>query len=471
MSLSTLPPEILSEIAKLLEDRDRNTWALVDKFSYHVLLAMRYCTITIDAYNAWDFITYAQSCSLEYCRKLNVHCITHCGPTTLTQSLLAASKFADGQITHLSWALERGSLSNEIETSDLFVKQSELRVLKLSPWPDDQPYPTSIISLTQLRELEFSIFTSRTQKLVNGELIRDVLRNNPTLEILRFVRPTEGHNPRGIRGEEWRELLTCSETEGHVQHPIGVREFVLRHCSAQDGYESFPWEVVGFGNLEILSFEQTIDVAADLGYLATITPENWGLERLEIGLWNHCMRHAPEQVSAIERFLMHGNFCGLRHLRVELPGGRRLLSAASISQHERLETLAISATDDDGWLLAFSPAEIHEIVTACQSLHTLKCVLPALSNAEFYENLAKSTSIKQLQVIGLQSPRTKTPAWSWPRDVSHFDPVPRGMMEDVSREIFGLCGRLEVLGLHVSEHYCENWEAEMRYYRYNSPAN
>jgi hypothetical protein len=96
------------------------------------------------------------------------------------------------------------------------------------------------------------------------------------------------------------------------------------------------------------------------------------------------MEDAPLQVSHIEEFLMQDGFDGLKLLSVDLPSGMRLLSAESVARHEKLESLSINATDENGWLLMLTIIALRQILEACQSLHTLKCMLPAGENEWFY---------------------------------------------------------------------------------------
>jgi hypothetical protein len=357
----------------------------VNTVTYQSLMCIRYYCITIDPSNCQRFQSHTNTFAnqnLLHIRKLNIDCTTDSGSNAVNLCLLAAARVPQNQLQQLCWKMNEQAPDTEIQNSDLFHMQSNIRSLTLSPWPDAQHYPSSITSLVQLQELEVYVFSSRLHAPVNAATIRQlVTARGSQVKKLRVVRRDGAHCPRPITNSDWRQLLS-SETALDRQH-LPLMELTLQHCNSRDP-QPLPWETLNSHNIETLRLHKHLDFSMDLHHFAISIPSLLSLTRLELSLWANCMDKAPQQVYHIEKFLLHDTFCSLKHLHVDLPGGSRHISAESISRHILLRTLSINATDENGWLCVFPTSALSEIVRSCTDLRILKCVVPAVQNETFY---------------------------------------------------------------------------------------
>lgn len=399
MSYLVLPPELIlvialvckhlkiggisAKILQYLTQGDLNSWSLVNKFTQKAILRARYRSLVVTPRNASSYLRGAKDDPqyLTYVKELQMDCRERKEVGDIRKCLQLAQMIPAQQLTRLQWQLGNGTSTIDIQDSTIFLRQGTLRSLILYPWPDNQPYPQGLPTLTGIGELKLCTFGSLGAACVNTIDTGRILAAKSNIQSLHISQPNGAYRPPRIKGDRWQQLF-----RGFSQVPglqLKLKEIRLDHCTFKDP-DHLPWEFINCGEVQTLAFQTCLDISPDLRVFSGVSLLPWSLKSLKVTFWDNCMDQAPEQLQCLENFLRDDRICNLTNLHVEVPNGQRLLSSGVVACHSKLHSLTINVTDGNGWLLVYTPEEIGDILSSCDRLQDLSCTIPAIEDQGFY---------------------------------------------------------------------------------------
>lgn len=285
------------------------------------------------------------------------------------------------QLTHLQWQLEKGAATTEVQSSTIFLRQKTLQCLTLYPWPDNQPYPQGLSTLTEVGKLKLCTSGSLGEISANTVDTGGFHAAKSSMQYLRIGRPIGTYRPRPIESDPWQQLFReISQVPGL---PLKLKEIQLEHCTFKDP-DHLPWDFINCGELQTLAFQNCLGISSDLRVFSSVSLLPWSLKSLKVTFWDNCMDQAPDQLQCLETFLEDDRLCNLTNLHVEVPNGQRLLRSRVVACHQKLRSLIINITDGNGWLLVYTPEDIRRILLHCNRLQDLSCAIPAIQDQDFY---------------------------------------------------------------------------------------
>ena len=357
--------------------------SLVNRDTYKIVLPIWYSRIVIKSYaSAKSFIhdpLHQAHGTLAHVRYLSLNCRNEPEDLVSDVCLLVAEKFSKDQLQGLIWELpDKFQLPQGALTKILQLQpRIETLYLQANNWSLEDL--RGVGDLRHLRHLKVTTSHERRQLHLQmdslGDLLERLAPQLSTLDIGRYDRASCAR-PYPIQTDHWKQLFG-----NFVVHHLEM--LTIRHCDFQR-IELTLWDNLHLRTLKALHFKRCFHLGPILDRFHFNTSTPWSLTSLEVSLWNMRLEENPMQVARLEHLLLETGLKLLEHLHIDIPAAVRLPNVTAVAAQRNLKSLAVVATDDDGWWLTYSASDLGIITQCCQQLQLICLTLPGLDAVEFY---------------------------------------------------------------------------------------